>query len=286
MRATGRPIKRSELTGTMITVIVKEALRVALHRRLLSFLLVFFLLCGCAGRPKKLLLREIPSSKRTNLIVLNFKNNTTGSRATQFQPWEFGLASMMITDLESMGQFNIMSREDVIDVSRRRGLPAPSMLTEKDAWEIGALVASYVLSGSFVEMNGELRIDARVFNIDRGTLWGETSVKGRTDNFFELQKKLILDVSRFLEVMLDETEVTMIAGNIETTSVHASLNNYAGEIAVLRAQEFKERGISKRADELMDTAKENFRTALRYDPKYERAKHNLATLSLGIPMTL
>jgi TolB-like protein len=219
--------------------------------------------------------------------VLDFENNTSGARASEFQPWELGLASMMMTDLEAIGLFNIVSRDNVREVSMKRGLRITSLQTDENALEVGRLVAAkYVLAGSFLEMSGKLRVEARVFSVEQGVQLGAASVDGRTDEFFELQKKLVIAISPYLEAVLDDAETSMIAMNIETTSVHASLNNYAGEIAVLQAQECKERGEPQRADAFLEKAKDKFQTALKHDPDYKRAKDNLAKLVMGIPLTL
>ncbi|MBW1859152.1 MAG: hypothetical protein JRI70_03525 [Deltaproteobacteria bacterium] len=222
-----------------------------------------------------------------DLVVLDFVNNTSGARAAEFQPWELGLASMMMTDLESMGLFNISSRENVRDASKKRGLRLTNVQAEENALEVGRLVAArYVLAGSFLEMSGKLRVEATVFSVEQGMQLGAASVNGKTDEFFELQKELVIEISPYLEAVLDHAETSIIATNIETTSVHASLNNYAGEIAVLQAQECRERGEPQRADAFLEEAKDKFQTALKHDPNYKRAKDNLAKLVMGIPLTL
>jgi TolB-like protein len=222
-----------------------------------------------------------------DLVVLDFVNNTAGGKGKAFKPWELGLASMMMTDLESMGLFNIISRDDVRDLSMNRGLQFTSNHVDEDTLEVGRLVgARYVLAGSFLEMSGKLRMEARVFSVEKGMQLGAASVDGKTDAFFELQKQLVIEISPYLEAALDDAETSIIAANVETTSVQASLNNYAGEIAVLQAQECRERGEPDRADAFLEEAKQKFETALEHDPKYKRAKENLAKLVMGIPMTL
>ncbi|MBW1743653.1 MAG: hypothetical protein JRJ47_09530 [Deltaproteobacteria bacterium] len=233
------------------------------------------------------MVRSVPRSERMDLVVLDFVNNTSGERAKEFQPWELGLASMMMTDLESMGLFNIINRDDVRDISRKRGIAFSSIQTDENTLEIGRLVAArYVFTGSFLELSGKLRVEARVFSVDQGMQLGAAAVSGKTQEFFELQKQLVIEISKYLEAVLDDAEASIIAENIETTSIHASLNNYAGEIAVLQAQECRERGEPQRADEFLEEAKGKFEIALKHDPNYKRAKENLAKLVMGIPMTL
>lgn len=252
-------------------------------RILFSIAIVWSGLSACS----KEMPQSVPRSERADLAVLNFVNNTPGERATEFEPWELGLASMMMTDLESIGLFNIISRDDLRDVSSKRGIQIGAVQTDTAALEVGRLLAArYVLSGSFVEMGGDLRVEARVFSVEQGIQLGAASVTGKTERFFELQKQLVFKVSKYLEAMLDEAELSIIERNVETRSVHASLNNYAGEIAVLQAQEYRERGEPKRADALLEEAKGRFQDALKHDPGYEKAKKNLAKLAMGIPLTL
>jgi hypothetical protein len=111
-------------------------------------------------------------------------------------------------------------------------------------------------------------------------------VFGRTNDFFDLQKQLVLKVTEFLDTSLSQQEISVIKEEVETTSVHASLHNYAGEIAVLRVEEYRGRGQKKIAASYEEKAKDSFRKALAIDPGYERAKRNLAKLVKGLPMTL
>lgn len=254
------------------------------------FVLIIFILSlfsSCTGEPEKKILRNISRAKRSDLVVLNFRNNTDENRFNTFQPWGFGLAAMMMTDLETVGLFNIISSKDVKDLSSDLDIEYSEMGAVEDTLKAGKIVsARYVLSGSFMEMEGQLRIEARVFEVETERQVGAASVKGRTDNFFALQKKLVLKVTRYLQAVLNENEAFTIKGNIETKSVNASLNNYAGEIAVLRAREYREKGQSQLAETYVEKAKQNFETALTYDPEYKRAKRNLSELVMGMPMTL
>lgn len=92
---------------------------------------------------------------------------------------------------------------------------------------IGRIVgAAYMLTGSFTEMNGSLRIETQVYSVEKGTQMGTASVTGRTDGFFELEMQLVAKAPGFLNVMLTEEERGKIAARVETKSVKASLSNY------------------------------------------------------------
>lgn len=255
-----------------------------------NFSSVIFSIClllSCATVPEKEVLRNIPRAERSDLVVLNFKNNTAGDQSVKYQPWELGLASMMMTDLEKIGLYNIISSRDVNTLLRGIGIKGPEKPFENDPLGAGKIVsARYVLSGSFLEMGGQLRIEVRVLSVNTKRQLGVAVVSGMTNDFFDLQKQLVLKVTDFLETTLSQQEISVIKEDVETTSVHASLNNYAGEIAGLRAEEYRRKGQKKIAASYEEKAKDSFRKALAIDPDYERAKRNLAKLVKGMPMTL
>lgn len=118
----------------------------------------------------------------------------------------------------------------------------------------------------------ELRIMTQVFSVEKGIQLGATSDSGKTDNFFSVEKDLFENVSKTLRIMLDDEKQSKIMRTIETKSIEASLKNYSGEMAMLKANEMKKLGKKKDSTIYRNDAIQKFREALKYDPKYERAK--------------
>ncbi len=254
-------------------------------KNILTAISVFLILCSCGSSTDYL--RNIPRSERKGLAVLNYYNGTPRSRATEFEPWEFGLASMVMTDIEAIGQFNIISKERLKSVVREQELQMTGLVDEKSVVRIGRIVgAAYMLTGSFTEMNGTLRIETQVYSVEKGTQMGTAAVTGKTNGFFELEKELVAKVSKFLNIMLTEEERGKIAARIETKSVKASLSNYRGEIAVQEAGDLVKEGKKQEAKKVIETAKESFQQAVQIDPAYRKARKNLSRISLAIPVTL
>ncbi len=242
---------------------------------------------GCAISPDTADRAGIPRSDRAALAVLNFRNTTEKEQAERFQPWEYGIATMLSTDLEALGVFNIVERERLRDIVREYDLQRSDLVDSQTAVKLGRLVAAhYILTGSFSEMKGELRIAVQVFSVERGVQLGAASIQGETESFFTLEKKLFIKVIDFLEVMMNEEDRTRITSAVETRSVDASLMNYSGEMALARAQELKRTGRTKDAVGLLQEARKKFSEALAYDPAYARARKNLETLAMAIPITL
>lgn len=255
------------------------------------FFIVLLIAYGCfAGCGSQLELKvydNIPRSERQGMLVLNFKNTSQKSAAAEYEPWEFGIASMVMTDLETIGLFNVISRERLQDILKEQAFQLTGLVDEKKAVEVGKLMAAeYILSGSFMEFKGLLRIEARVFSVETGSQMAAASVTGKIETFFDLVKTLLFKLLPNFGTVLSDEETIAIAKNIETRSVNASLNNYAGEIALMKSDDMKSKGKAEAADQFKENAKNRFRKALEFDPEYKRARLNLEKLVMAIPMTL
>lgn len=266
---------------------VRDSVRL---RILLPCLLASFLLGGCqtaVAPAAKQVLRQVPREDRITLMVLNFKNTTLKEKASEYEPWGFGLPSMIMTDLASIGLFNIQSWDTLKDVLEQQAFQSLGVVDEKEAVKIGKIVsARYLLSGSYMILNGSLRIESKIFSVEDGTLLGAESVAGRVDRFFELEKELVLEMTSHLGALLTPAETAHLSENVETRSVSASLSNYAGEFALIQSKELKRKGKPEQAEKLLQEARIRFKAALTYDPGYSRARSNLTALTLAIPMTL
>jgi TolB-like protein len=229
----------------------------------------------------------IPRSERSGLAVLKFVDTTSHERASYFQSWEYGLAAMLITDLVQTEMFNIVDRVRLNVVLEEQELQTSGLVDPTTAVTIGKLIAAqYILTGTFMVVGEELKITAQVFSVEKGILLGASSVTGKTENFFLIEKDLFISVTKIMKIILDEEKQANIMRTFETKSVDASLENYSGEIAMMKADEMKKLGKEKESTMFKNDAKQKFKKALRYDPEYERAKQNFANLVKAIPMTL
>ncbi len=213
---------------------------------------------------------------RSALAVLKFINTSSKENADLYQPWEYGIASMLTTDLEETSMFNMIDRVRLNDILREHELQKAGLTDPATALSIGKLVtARYILTGSFIVARKDLRIDVQVFSVEKGILLGAASSKGKVDKFFLVEKDAFNKVTRVLKIMLDEEKKAKIMSSIETKSVNASLMNYSGESALLEADELKKTGKNKEAVGLLEHANKMFNEALKYDQNFNKAKVNI-----------
>lgn len=256
-----------------------------MRKKIMSLFIISIFVYSCGSSTNTL--RQIPRAQRKGLVVVNFKNNTPKSRAPEYQPWEFGLASMVMTDIETIGMFNIVGKEQLKEVMKEQEFQLSGMVDPSKIAQLGKLVgADYILAGSFMEMNGNLRLETQVFSVEKGAQLGTASVMGKTDSFFDLEKELVVKTASYLDAMLNENEQKALASKIETKSVAASLSNYKGEIATMKANELRKAGKAEEAKKAIAEAKMSFEKAIEADPGYKKARENLSKVSLAIPVNL
>ena len=136
---------------------------------LLMGLSIFILLASCQSTdPSRSLLRDLPRENRTTVMVLNFKNHSI-EQQEKYTPWELGIPSMIMTDLELIGVFNIMSRERMGEILEQQNLQLSGLVDESKAVEIGKLAAAqFLISGNYMIMGIDLRLEVNVTSIETG----------------------------------------------------------------------------------------------------------------------
>lgn len=225
--------------------------------------------------------------QKSTLAVLRFINTSAQKKGGYYQPWEYGIAAMLTTDLQETDMFNIVDRERLNDILQEHRLQKAGLTDPSTALAIGKLAtARYILTGSFLVVGQKLRINVQVFSVERGIQLGAVSATGSVDQFFLVEKEIYAKVTPVLQVMLDQEQQDRIMRTVETKSVDASLKNYAGETVLMEADELKKTGSTDEIARLMKEAKRMFEEALHYDPDFERAKVNISKLVIAIPMTL
>ncbi|HYH98276.1 CsgG/HfaB family protein [Hyalangium sp.] len=156
----------------------------------MSRLLAFFL---CALLLPAASVRAESTGTRRIVAVLYFDNNTGDASLDVLQK---GFADMMVTDLSSVEQLQLVEREKLQQIIDEQKLQRTKYFDKKTAVKLGKLVgAQYAVSGSFQSMEPELRIDIKMFELLTGNVLVTGQVVGLKNKLFELQQQL---VSRFV----------------------------------------------------------------------------------------
>ncbi len=158
------------------------------------------------ARAAPVLPTPLRGNARTNSIaVLEFEN----LRADNNFDWiSKALRVAFDTELSKVNALRVFSPELIDHTSRVRG--ADSLYTARELG-VGRLV-----TGAFHVTGKTLRIDARIVDTSNGVNEASDSIEGEIDDFFELQKTLVLSMLRRLRVQVSAAEDASIQTETNT----------------------------------------------------------------------
>lgn len=245
-----------------------------------SILLSFLLLSHCETGDATL--RDVPESAKKNLLIENFANHSV--EGEKWMPWQIGFPDMIEDDFVSTGFFRVSttgSRVSSFEEQKFGQLGVTSESTEMGAM----LAAAWVVRGSFIVSGDFIVIKASVTDVKTAQVIASKMGKAPLKEFYSALKQVSTGLLRSFRYDLTENEIQSIAKRVETQSYAASLSNYRGEMYLHEAQQIADSGSSK-VETLNSLARTEFKKALDADPDYEKAKKNLAKLSLMLPSSI
>ena len=115
----------------------------------------------------------------------------------------------------------MIGRERVFDALRHLGSSDAGNLDERISIDVGRqLRATWLVAGGYQRLGEQIRITARVVEVASGTVFRTVKIDGAISDIFELQDKIVYELSRGLNVNLDDSEVAATERK-ETHSVAA-----------------------------------------------------------------
>ncbi|QQS51441.1 MAG: DUF4145 domain-containing protein [Bacteroidota bacterium] len=148
------------------------------------------------------LLTKSPDAIR--LMVLYFQNS---SNDVSLSGLSKGLADMLITDLSKFYMLQVVERDRLESILNEQDISNTSRFDAATAVKIGKILgAEVLLTGSYFEMAGNLRIDARIIDVETSAVVKSEGVTGKSETFFELEKALAKKILSGLSVELKEGE--------------------------------------------------------------------------------
>ena len=104
-----------------------------------------------------------------------------------------GIAETVTADVDQLGGLSVVGREALLDILNADRQNAARVLSDETrarefARELGA---SWIVAGGFQRLGDQLRITARIVNVDTGTARETVKVDGRLDEIFALQDQIV-----------------------------------------------------------------------------------------------
>ena len=192
------------------------------------------------------------------LAVLEFTNLTGDASWTWL---EVGIPETVTGDLRTLGLFRVVDRARVLDARR-----ATSGTVQDLAAHLGVRL---VVQGSFQLTQTQIRITARVVDVETGETVAEAKVDGPSSSVFALQDQIADQLGRALGATPRRAPWRL--GMTETANLEAYRAWTEGWLTI---ESFDVR--------TLPDAVEDFRRAVGLDPRYAAAYAGLATAELAL----
>lgn len=196
---------------------------------------------------------ERPDPGMKTIAVIDFKNRSIDKK-TQYDPMELGFADLVINRLNNSTGLKVVERERIKWILEEIKMQDEHNM--EGAVRLGKqLGVQSVLLGSFIIVNGEIWLGARLVKVETSEILFSDETKGDLDDFFELIDDLSGKIADKIDVMLSEDigEVTPEAPSLD------AVMSYSIGLSFLEREDYK-------------NAYAKFQEALEYDPNYEKAQ--------------
>jgi TolB-like protein len=109
---------------------------------------------------------------RPGIAVLSFENGGSyGKDKEDFDALRKGIAAMLISELAHNPNVRLVDRSDIQHLLDQQGVAVAERVDLETASKIGKQVgARYVIAGSFIDLYGDFRVDARIINVETGEI--------------------------------------------------------------------------------------------------------------------
>ncbi len=226
-----------------------------------------------SGSGSQLLGPSAPSSSLSgragkSLAVMTFGNITQN----EADNWlGVGIAETVTADLKNIEGLTVIGRERVFEVLRRLGVEKSSEFDRPAfATQVGREVgARWIIIGGYQRLAETVRITARFVDVESGEVMRTVKIDGQMSQIFDLQDKIVEELSQGLDFSLRSGEREVIAKH-ETEVIEAYEAFSNGMIAL--------RSMSR---EGIEQAIAFFDRAIELDPRYSRA-HGMRGYTVGL----
>ncbi|NOY85419.1 MAG: hypothetical protein GXO96_11485 [Nitrospirae bacterium] len=231
-----------------------------LFKNLVLAMAVIFLTAACAAKSAQILpSSDVPQVK--TVAVLPFSNNSI-THSVHTKGLERTVTDRIVAHLAGSIEITLIDREAIEKVLNELSLSSQGMTEAEGRLTLGKLLgANYLILGEYSEIVENLRLDARIVEVQSGRVVGSDSVQGRVKARRELETTFSKKVS---------SRLLSKVGIIRKTGALSALDYLRMGIQFEKKQEFEK-------------ALTQYKKALSIEPENQQAHTRLqAVLLLAI----
>lgn len=189
------------------------------------------------------------------LAIMDFSNNSVDEKE-RFDPLQKGFPAMMINYMSGATDLKVIERERIQWLLNELELQRQAdVVDQSTAVRTGKLLgANAVIFGSYTVHENQMLLAARVVKVETSEIMLSEQLMGEPDEFFDLVKDLSMQVTRAINVELEEDQL----GSDQTNSLDAMMA-YSDGLDAVEDGDYR-------------AAYEHFLRASELDPNYKQAE--------------
>ena len=135
--------------------------------------------------------QDVPD-QRPGVAVLPFENGGSfGPAQEDFQALQVGLQQMLLTEISQNSSLRVVERAMLRSLLEEQDLGASGRVEAGTAAQIGQLVgARYVVTGVFMDVWGDFRMDARVVDVETSEIIYSDQVRNDRERLYDMLVEL------------------------------------------------------------------------------------------------
>ena len=202
---------------------------------------------------------------RPGLAVLPFENGGSfGQGQEDYDALRRGIAGILISELSQNNAIRLVDRAETQRILDEQALASAGRVDAATAAQVGKLVgARYMVTGTFIDLYGEFRLDARLINVETGEIMKVV----RNDPQYKDVKQLYRVIQSVAQRLMADTKLSALPVSTTTTLAAREVPTEALNL-YSRALLYEDRGDRTRAIELYEKALDKF-------PDFTEAKEGL-----------
>lgn len=180
-----------------------------------------------------------------------------------------GLAALTISEATANPAIRVVERTQLQQIIQEQNLGREGREDPATMSRIGRLIgARYMVTGTFFDNRGAIRVDARIFNVETGEIMRTQSVTGRMENLYDIVPRLAQQLMRDANLPPLERRASEEFRQANPTPPTPAVMAYS------RAVLYADRGEK-------DHAVEQYRRALQIFPQYTQARTGCNQVQAG-----
>jgi TolB-like protein len=146
---------------------------------------------------------------RPGIAVFPFTNGGSyGPGKEDLSPLEVGLQQMLLTELAQNQHLRVVERSTLKRILEEQNLAASGRVDPSTAAKIGKLVgARYAVTGVFIDLYGDFRMDGRIVDVETGELVKTAEEKDKIQNLYGMLVSLAADITKDVKLPPLPTDV-------------------------------------------------------------------------------